>query len=475
MRFSDIVRLAKEYLTLGIMVVIILAVLFMLCYFIVYKKLMKGSKSFNKRKAILAVISVCYLVVVFGAVFMSRGGYHASYSLQPFSSYLVAWNQWSISEWRNIVLNILLFVPLGVLLPLWSKRLQKAWAAVLCGFLVSLTIELAQLLTARGVCEVDDLINNTFGTWLGYGFFMLVSAIINRRKSKILRWLGHITPLLIALLVFGGIFTAYSLKELGNLGDASVYNLKKTDVAVSSNIQFSDESGTADIYKAVVVHEADARELAREVFTAIGRSLNEANANVYDESALYYASSNSENDASLHMWVTYKGMTYRYTDFSHFDKNAKRIVDADETTIRTALARFKLELPKQLSFTATEEGSYLFTADQIVIGEQMWNGILKCVYYSDGTIKEIDNRLIAANFYRSGAIISEAVAYKKLEDGKFLFYDRYNSVSSIEVKGVELTYELDSKGFYQPVYRFACRFIDDGGSYEGTIAIAALK
>lgn len=475
MRFSDIVRLAKDYLTLGIVAVIILAILFSLGYFFVYKKLMKGSKSFSKRRAILAVLSVCYAVVVFGAVFMSRGGHFSSYSLQPFSSYFAAWNQWSMSGWRNIVLNILLFVPLGVLLPLWSKRLQKAWAAVLCGFLVSLSIELAQLLTARGVFEVDDLINNTFGTWIGYGVFKLVLTTFTRQKSGALRVVGHIAPLLIALLAFGGIFTAYSLKELGNLGETSTYGSVRNDVLLSSAVSFSDKNGTADIYQAVVGKEQDARALARSIFTAIGRSLNEADANVYDESALYYASSDGENDSGLHMWVTYKGMTYRYNDFSQFDEDAEPVVEADEATIRSALARFKLELPEKLLFTAGEHGVYSFTAENVVLGDQLWQGTLRCQYYSDGTIKEIDNQLIAAEFYRSGAIISEAAAYKKIEDGNFASNGRYKNVSSIEVKNVALTYKLDSKGFYQPVYRFDCKLIDDKGPYEGIITIAALK
>lgn len=105
MRFSDIVRLAKEYLTLGIAAAIILAVLLSVGYFFVYKKLVKGSKKFSKRTAVLTLISICYLFIVFGAVFFSRGSFFSSYSLQPFYSYIEAWNQWSVSGWRNIILN----------------------------------------------------------------------------------------------------------------------------------------------------------------------------------------------------------------------------------------------------------------------------------------------------------------------------------------------------------------------------------
>ena len=81
----------------------------------------------------------------------------------------------------NSGLNILLFVPLGFILPLLWKEFRSRRAMCLTGFLLSLGIELAQLLNDR-VSDVDDLIMNTLGAFLGYALLMLLS----RKKKDLL-------------------------------------------------------------------------------------------------------------------------------------------------------------------------------------------------------------------------------------------------------------------------------------------------
>lgn len=81
----------------------------------------------------------------------------------------------------NSGLNILLFVPLGFLLPLLWKEFRRRRTMCFTGFLLSLGIELAQLLNYR-ISDVDDLIMNTLGAWLGYELLMLLS----RRREKLL-------------------------------------------------------------------------------------------------------------------------------------------------------------------------------------------------------------------------------------------------------------------------------------------------
>lgn len=67
----------------------------------------------------------------------------------------------------NSALNIILFMPLGFILPLLWDSFRSRRAILLTGFLLSLAIELSQLLNYR-VTDVDDLITNTLGALLGY-------------------------------------------------------------------------------------------------------------------------------------------------------------------------------------------------------------------------------------------------------------------------------------------------------------------
>jgi glycopeptide antibiotics resistance protein len=75
----------------------------------------------------------------------------------------------------GLVLNVALFVPLGVLLPL-LLRAPSVGRVVVTAFLVSMAIELLQLGTGVTVsigriADVDDLIANTAGALLGYAVF----------------------------------------------------------------------------------------------------------------------------------------------------------------------------------------------------------------------------------------------------------------------------------------------------------------
>ena len=66
--------------------------------------------------------------------------------------------------------NIFTFLPFGFLvLPLLTnkKRGQAFFMTLACGFFLSLCIELAQWVFGVGVSELDDLLLNTFGVFLG--------------------------------------------------------------------------------------------------------------------------------------------------------------------------------------------------------------------------------------------------------------------------------------------------------------------
>ena len=87
--------------------------------------------------------------------------------LIPFWSYMEA-----VKESRSFylienLLNIVLFVPVGLFLKM-SFRNMRFIPIVFCGLLLSLVIETSQLLLQRGWFEVDDMMHNTLGTVLGY-------------------------------------------------------------------------------------------------------------------------------------------------------------------------------------------------------------------------------------------------------------------------------------------------------------------
>ncbi len=72
------------------------------------------------------------------------------------------------SDFTNSLLNVILFVPLGFLLPVLWERYGSGCRTVLFGFTLSLVIEILQIFTFRAT-DVNDLMTNTLGTLLGFG------------------------------------------------------------------------------------------------------------------------------------------------------------------------------------------------------------------------------------------------------------------------------------------------------------------
>ena len=80
------------------------------------------------------------------------------------------------------ILNVLLFVPLGFLAGSAIRRKQLLRTVGLC-FGISVSIEILQLIAKRGVCNIDDVIHNTLGCFIGYGLFLLCYKPICRIKK----------------------------------------------------------------------------------------------------------------------------------------------------------------------------------------------------------------------------------------------------------------------------------------------------
>lgn len=95
------------------------------------------------------------------------------YSLVPFAA-----KEFDVVSY---LLNVVLFVPLGFLLPLIWENKNKLWKILLAGLSFSLLIELSQLLNLRNT-DIDDLLLNTLGAVIGFVLFRLFSGVTKRGK-----------------------------------------------------------------------------------------------------------------------------------------------------------------------------------------------------------------------------------------------------------------------------------------------------
>lgn len=82
---------------------------------------------------------------------------------------------------KEPLLNVILFMPLGFILPILWKRFQSVKNIIIAGLSLSLFIEILQIFTYRAT-DINDLITNTIGTLVGY----LIAACLNRKMSGML-------------------------------------------------------------------------------------------------------------------------------------------------------------------------------------------------------------------------------------------------------------------------------------------------
>jgi glycopeptide antibiotics resistance protein len=81
----------------------------------------------------------------------------------------------------NLAGNVAAFMPLGFLLPL-AFRGFNAVKTYMVAFALILCAEVLQLVSLRGVFDVDDLLLNMLGSIIGYGVYKLLFILFKSRR-----------------------------------------------------------------------------------------------------------------------------------------------------------------------------------------------------------------------------------------------------------------------------------------------------
>lgn len=116
-------------------------------------------------QTVLLFLFFTYLSVMLKDAFFSRPpGSRTSVDLKFLGT-------WGRSQQGNayVIENIIMFMPWGILLPLLIKPFRKnGWICVMAAFISSITLEAVQYLTQRGHCQLDDVVMNTLGAFIGW-------------------------------------------------------------------------------------------------------------------------------------------------------------------------------------------------------------------------------------------------------------------------------------------------------------------
>lgn len=142
---------------------------------------MAGRKR-KKFNVFLIIILFIYLAALFYSLIFSRSVQfeYIQYNLTPFTEinrYIQGRNLATELSIINLLGNIVVFMPFGILVPMISQKERRSYMIFLLTVELSLVIEVIQLFTRRGSFDVDDLLLNTVGGLLGYAVYKVIRNI----------------------------------------------------------------------------------------------------------------------------------------------------------------------------------------------------------------------------------------------------------------------------------------------------------
>ena len=132
-----------------------------------------GAAFYKHMRIIGTVMAVIAVGAILYATVISRGESGKGADFIPFSSFARAKIQPEM--YRSMLMNVFLFVPLGLALPFvfGTSTGKRILLTILVGLLLSVTVEAIQYFANLGMTETDDVICNTLGTAIGSCAYLL--------------------------------------------------------------------------------------------------------------------------------------------------------------------------------------------------------------------------------------------------------------------------------------------------------------
>ena len=393
-------------------------------------------------KLFWAVVFLCYLLFLFYVTFLERSSDYGGYAnLHLFRAWKDAWNQFDNQAWLNIILNILMFLPLGFCIPIFSHRFRNWYLPLVIGFLFSGFIELFQNITGKGLCDVDDLLCNTLGALVGG---CLILSLYSMKQRSFKRAAGHLLVPVLCCLVFGGAFLTYFLQDYGNMPAAPSYRIPVQTMEWTRGTPPDPEKSSEPVYFTQVMTRQDCDHFAEVFFRRLGKDINRRK--YYEKSAVYYA-----GEDSLH--ITYLDGAFLYQAYDSVNQISS---ETDQETLREILEKWSISVPENAVFSREPGGDYQFSAQMLPVGSGVYDGVLRCRLNPQGEILELEQAMIYRAYYGEDLIRSEAQAFEKLKKGDFSGPDWFpgQEPSCYQITDCRIEYRTDTKGYYRPVYIF---------------------
>lgn len=425
-------QLGGKYVFAGLFGAIVLYLLFVLRPW----KKRALSKEYRARWMLSLWYLCTLLCVTFAGRWVSRLAPFTALSLRPFEALREALVSPDQHAQNQMLLNALAFVPLGLLLVWHTQKREKGARLYWLVLLLPLGIELIQFATGLGFFDLDDLLLNSLGG--AWGLFLgLCYVNLKQHKSVLLPVLGVLLP--VAAIAAGLLWL--SARPCGFVPQDFSDSTHGKPQSVSVDALEGQLPGTVRVYQIVSLSESEAEQTADRLFAALGLTRNRNLSDIYDDVAVYWAA-----ESNVYVWVYYNG------DFNLHVPNGLTIEGTPAETALGVLERAGYSLP------APDEAE----DDRMVWRFHPADGLLydgeirvRSSAYSGDVIEASLRRLQPGTAYYA---YDAAALRDALLSGRFSILDGSQGyeIANLLCENAVLTWVIDGKGCYHPVYRIDC-------------------
>jgi glycopeptide antibiotics resistance protein len=145
----------------------------------------KAGRMSRSQCAAAFVLTFYVVMMLMSTVFSRSVGVYQPVNLSPFREFRRAVRLKSWYSVKQIVLNVLMTMPVGLLMPAaLGDEPKKGQKTLLFGLVLSVFIESMQAFLKVGMGDVDDVINNLIGTAAGVGLYRLITRFTAKRPLR---------------------------------------------------------------------------------------------------------------------------------------------------------------------------------------------------------------------------------------------------------------------------------------------------
>lgn len=352
-----------------------------------------------------------------------------------------------IALWQ-VSLNFAVYIPLGVIISCARSAKSKRFLRVLVViFSVSIVNEAVQYAFALGIADIDDLCANTLGGLWGAALY---SAWEKRRdKHAFSKALipAALPPVLICVATL-----MYALRPCGYISeDFSTDDLRVHAIDITNlENQLRDELAVYRTEKNLTKNEQ--QDLCKNVFAALGQTLDPATYDPYDRLVVYHGTVQSNyiwswNDGTFTLYTMDSGVALPQSDLPPCER------------IIALLADMGVKLPNDGVLEESNAGdkqkyalkySYLEENGVIYNGKVTWTAKDDTLYELDYSVQTLAR--IKAVKSKSSTELSKAIAKGRVS----IVEGETQSIDNLVCMECALDYETDTKGLYRPVYYITC-------------------